>query len=170
MVSCALLSKIIFLENVQSKNLFMTMCALFQLKMAASVATPSSSPARGDLSSPAPTPPSPHSQVHPEQEFYLGLSRGNNTDSPPVAVGGGGGRPESETGRMDRVGSDEEEEEGETGPSSARTDTGRVATNATSVAKSGNFPSPRSRPRLVVRKLNCNKARCDPCISRKCVS
>ena len=83
--------------------------------------------------------------MHPEQEFYLGLSRGNNTDSQSVAVGGRGGRPESETGRVDRVGSDEEEEEeeeeGESGPSSARADTGSVATNATVVAKPGNFLS-----------------------------
>ena len=80
--------------------------------------------------------------MHPEQEFYLGLSRGNNTDSQSVAVGGRGGRPESETGRVDRVGSDEEEEEeGETGPSSARAASGSVATNATLVAKPGNFLS-----------------------------
>ena len=74
--------------------------------------------------------------MHPEQEFYLGLSRGNNTDSQSVAVGGRGGRPEGETTR-----SDEEEEEGETGPSSARADSASVATNASLVAKSGNFLS-----------------------------
>ena len=136
------------------------------------MATPSSSPARGDLSPPAPTPPPPHSQMHPEQEFYLGLSRGNNTDSQSVAVGGRGGRPDSETGRVDRVGSDEEEEEeeeeeGESGPSSARADTGSVATNATLVAKSGNLLSIAA----ISAATDCNKVNLDVlCIARNCTS
>ena len=139
--------------------------------MAASVATPSSSPARGDLSPPAPTPPPPHSQMRPEQDFYLGLSRGNNTDSQSVAaVGERGGRPESETGRLDRVGSDEEEEEeeeGESGPSSARADTGSVATNATVVAKPGNLLSIAA----ISAATDCNKVNLDVlCIARNCTS
>ena len=134
------------------------------------MATPSSSPARGDLSPPAPTPPPPHSQMHPEQEFYLGLSRGNNADAQSVAVGGRGERPDSETGRVDRVGSDEEEEEeeeGESGPSSARADTGSVASNATLVAKSGNLLSIAA----ISAATDCNKVNLDVlCIARNCTS
>ena len=107
--------------------------------------------------------------MHPEQEFYLGLSRGNNADAQSVDVGGRGGRPESETGRVDRVGSDEEEEEeGETGPSSARADTGSVvATNATLVAKSGNLLSIAA----ISAATDCNKVNLDVlCIARNCTS
>ena len=61
----------------------------------ATAAGPSSSPARGDMSSPGPGPSQPHSHQQ-QQNFYFGLSNRRNSDSPIINGAGGGSEDEDD--------------------------------------------------------------------------